>query len=59
MTTEEFKVNERKTLVLHIDPTTDKVYRVDVHTPDSLVAKSTHHEPYQISREEAIQKYSK
>jgi hypothetical protein len=59
MTTEEIKVNDRKTLVLHINPTTNKVHRVDVHTPDYFVAKNTYLEPYGISKQEAIQEYSK
>ena len=49
MNTEGIKVNECKTLVLHIDLTTDKVHRVDVHTPNSLVAQSINHEPSGIS----------
>jgi hypothetical protein len=57
MNTEEIKVNERKTLVLLINPTTDKVHRVDVYTSGSS-RPDMHHKAAGISREEAIQEYS-
>lgn len=59
MITEEIKVNERKTLILHINPATDKVYQIEVNTPNSLKEKFTHFIPNGISREEALQKYFK
>lgn len=57
MITEEIKVNESKTLVLHIEPTTDKVHQVDIHISDSII-KEKIREPYGISKEEAIREYS-